>query len=83
MVIASHKASLQFMWERKETPPLYGGSSKGFVAILNEPSTVKRNDNKYLHSLENYVYKHLLEKFRLCFYSHFSKLKKKAHGIFK
>ena len=27
--------------------------------------------------LENYVYKHLLEKVRLCFYSHFSKLKKK------
>jgi len=38
------------MWERKETPPLYGGSSKEFLAIFNEPSTVKMNDKKYLRS---------------------------------
>ena len=50
LVIASHKASLEFMWERKETPPLYGGSSKEFLAIFNEPSTVKMNDKKYLRS---------------------------------
>ena len=50
LAIASHKAGLEFMWERKETPPLYGGSSKEVLAIFNEPRTVKMNDNKYLHS---------------------------------